>query len=136
VVESHLARAMALSDVPRSLLLCGGEPVVTVPPDASGTGGRMLHYALLVARKIADRDWAVLAAGTDGIDGTSPAAGAVVTGRTIEIARRHGLDADRYVEAFDSGGFFRTLEERSGVQCLVTTGPTGTNVNDIMLWSL
>jgi glycerate-2-kinase len=135
-VEEHFARAVAASHTPGTLLLYGGEPVVSVPPDAHGTGGRMLHYALLSARRIAGRDWAVLASGTDGIDGTSPSAGAVVTGTTMATAHTHGLDADRYLEAFDSYGFFRTLEERSGVRCLINTGPTGTNVNDIMLWSL
>jgi len=135
-VEHHFARAAAVSRIPGAVLLAGGEPVVSVPPEANGTGGRMLHYALLTARRIVGRDWTVLAAGTDGIDGTAPSAGAVVTGTTMTTAHTHGLDADRYLEAFDSYGFFRTLEERSGVRCLITTGPTGTNVNDIMLWSL
>ncbi|TFH37386.1 MAG: DUF4147 domain-containing protein [Dehalococcoidia bacterium] len=135
-VESHFAHAVALSRPPGALLLCGGEPLVSVPPEAHGTGGRMLHYALLAARRIAGRNWTVLASGTDGIDGTSPAAGAVVTGSTIEVACTHDLDADRYLEAFDSYGFFRELEVRSGAHFLIVTGPTGTNVNDIMLWSL
>lgn len=135
-VDAHFSRALEVSHVPGTLLLYGGEPVVSVPADARGTGGRMLHYALLAALRIAGRDWAVLASGTDGIDGTSPAAGAVVTGDTIATARAHGLDAERYLSAFDSYGFFKALEDRSGATALVTTGPTGTNVNDIMLWSL
>ena len=135
-VEEHFARATTLSATPGTLLLCGGEPVVTVPSGASGVGGRMLHYALLAARAIAGRDWTVLASGTDGIDGTAPSAGAVVTGATIPTADKHGLDAEHYLATFDSYGFFRDLEERSGARCLITTGPTGTNVNDIMLWSL
>lgn len=96
----------------------------------------MLHYALLAAKRIEGRDWAVLAAGTDGIDGTSSSAGAVVTGTTISAARSVGLNVDAYLAAFDSYGFFSHLEERSGERALITTGPTGTNVNDIMLWSL
>jgi glycerate 2-kinase len=135
-VESHFHRAEALLGNAGALLMWGGEPVVSVPADAHGLGGRMLHYALMAARKIAGREWTVLASGTDGIDGTSPAAGAIVTGDTFSLARECGLDAHAYLEAFDSYGFFRELEARSGRRFLITTGPTGTNVNDIMLWSL
>jgi len=106
-----------------------------VPPGATGTGGRMLHYALLAAVRIAHTEWTVLAAGTDGIDGTSPAAGAVVTGETVPLAESHGLSPAGYLAAFDSFGFFRELESRTGRASLIMTGPTGTNVNDIMLWS-
>ena len=137
-VEFHLgARVLAQQrQAPEGVLLFGGEPLVTVPEGTSGIGGRMLHYALLAARKIDGRDWAVLASGTDGIDGTSPAAGAIVTGGTMDAARRHGLDVERYLGSFDSYGFFLELERRSGERSLIVTGPTGTNVNDIMLWSL
>jgi glycerate 2-kinase len=135
-LERHYARALESADAPGILLLFGGEPLVTVPEGTSGIGGRMLHYALLAARRIDGRNWAVLASGTDGIDGTSPAAGAVVTGDTMRIARTYGLDAESYLKAFDSYGFFNELERRSGQRTLIVTGPTGTNVNDIMLWSL
>ncbi len=135
-VQNHFRRATALSHTRGALLLCGGEPLVSVPPEAHGLGGRMLHYALLAARLIAGRDWAVLASGTDGIDGTSPSAGAVVTGTTVALARQFGLNPDEYLAEFNSYGFFRELEARSGSSLLITTGPTGTNVNDIMLWSL
>ncbi len=135
-VDDHFSCASEAANVPGTLLMWGGEPVVSVPVDARGSGGRMLHYALLAAGRIASRDWAVLAAGTDGIDGTAPAAGAVVTGATLEIARNCGLDPHQYLKQFDSYGFFHELEARSGIRTLITTGPTGTNVNDIMLWSL
>jgi glycerate-2-kinase len=135
-VDDHFSCASEAASAPGTLLMWGGEPVVSVPPNAHGSGGRMLHYALLAAGRIAGRDWAVLAAGTDGIDGTAPAAGAVVTGATLEIARTCGLDAHQYLQQFDSYGFFQELEARSGIRTLITTGPTGTNVNDIMLWSL
>lgn len=136
-VAQHHTRALQLSgaDRGRALLVCGGEPVVRVPADANGMGGRMLHYALLAALRIANTGWTVLAAGTDGIDGTSPAAGAVITGETVPLAESHGLSPARYLAAFDSFGFFRELESRTGHSCLIMTGPTGTNVNDIMLWS-
>ncbi len=135
-VDSHYRRAVDLSETGGALMLCGGEPLVTVPPEAHGLGGRMLHYALLAGMRIAGRDWTVLASGTDGIDGTSPSAGAVITGGTIAAARNVGLNAEAYLDAFDSYGFFRELEARTGDSFLINTGPTGTNVNDIMLWSL
>ena len=115
-------------------VLFGGEPVVAVPEGAAGTGGRMLHYALLTAQRIAGTGWTVLASGTDGIDGTAPAAGAVLDGDTARLAAEMGLNATRYLEQFDSYGFFRALEECSGERFLNAPGPTGTNVNDIMLW--
>ncbi len=137
-VAQHHALATSLSDTSGrgALLLCGGEPTVSVPQGATGTGGRMLHYALLAATRIAGRDWTVLASGTDGIDGTAPAAGAVVDGNTYRLALEHGLKPEEYLESFDSYGFFRELENRIGERFLNVTGPTGTNVNDIMLWLL
>ena len=135
-VQQHYTHATKVAAVSSecTLLVYGGEPVVTVPMGAHGKGGRMLHYALLAAMNIAGTAWTVLASGTDGIDGTAPAAGAVVTGRTIELANRHNLNPDSYLSSFDSYGFFHELEERTGEHFLIITGPTGTNVNDIMLW--
>ena len=135
-VRQHCAHAatMTAASSKSTLLVYGGEPIVTVPEGATGRGGRMLHYALLAAMAISGTEWTVLASGTDGIDGTAPAAGAVVTGRTIELAEQHGLKPDLYLAAFDSYGFFRDLEARTGEQILNITGPTGTNVNDIILW--
>ena len=135
-VSRHHSRAIEMAaDSPRpALMICGGEPLVTVPEDARGTGGRMLHYALLVAIRIAGTPWTVLASGTDGIDGTSPAAGAVVTGETVGLAEQHGLNPGEYLASFDSYGFFSKLEARTGEKFLNVPGPTGTNVNDIILW--
>jgi glycerate 2-kinase len=134
VVETlQQASASAEGALSPTLVVFGGEPVVRVPDGATGTGGRMLHYALLAVRLIAGHDIAVLASGTDGIDGTSPAAGAVVTGATLQAASGAGLDPDEYLANYDSYGFFVALESRTGRRFLNMTGPTGTNVNDIML---
>jgi len=99
-----------------------------------GRGGRNQHYALLAAQKITGYPWTVLSAGTDGIDGNSPAAGAIVDGNTIKLAREKGLNPEKSLTDFDSYGFFKELEGRSAERFLICTGPTGTNVNDIMLW--
>jgi len=71
-------------------LLSGGE--VTVKVTNGGTGGRNQQFALACAEKIAAEDIAVLSAGTDGVDGNSSAAGAVVDGSTIERCRAQGLN--------------------------------------------
>jgi len=136
VVEQNLRRASA-SVRPASLpafVLFGGEPVVRVAAGTTGTGGRMLHYALLAVRLIAGRNITMLASGTDGIDGTAPAAGAVVTGTTLKEALAVGLEPETYLDNYDSFGFFRELESRTERSFVNMTGPTGTNVNDIMLW--
>jgi len=138
-VERHFHEATGLFEkvkkdgIPK-ILLCGGESTVKVPEYAKGRGGRNQHYALLAAKRIAGYPWTVLSAGTDGVDGNSPAAGAIVDGNTVRLALEKGVNPDKYVADFDSYGFFRELEERSGRRFLICTGPTGTNVNDIMLW--
>jgi len=135
-IERNLRTALARTDGARrpAMVVFGGEPVVKVPESATGTGGRMLHYALMAVSRIAGLEVSILASGTDGIDGTSPAAGAVVSGTTLEEAKAACLDPDNYLSNYDSYGFFRDLEARTGRQYLNAPGPTGTNVNDIMLW--
>lgn len=132
-MAQELWRQAAHDRQPR-LLLCGGEGIVRVPAEATGQGGRNQHYALLAARKVAGYPWWVLAAGTDGVDGNSPAAGAVVDGATLGTAQEYGLSADDSLARYGSYDFFRLLEERSGQRYLITPGPTGTNVNDIVVW--
>lgn len=104
-----------------------GEPTIVVPRGAGGVGGRSQHLAMLVARAIEGRRVAFLAAGSDGIDGATSAAGAVIDGSTWRAARRRGGAAA--LAAFDSGG----LAARLGAS--VVTGPTGLNLLDLhLLW--
>ena len=111
----------------RSLELWGGETVVRLPAQP-GRGGRCQHFALSAARQIAGHpELVILAAGTDGRDGASEDAGAIVDGGTIARAREAGFDAAACLEAADSG----SLLEASGD--LVYTGPTGTNVGDLVM---
>jgi hydroxypyruvate reductase len=108
-------------------LVWGGESVVTLPVKA-GRGGRNTHLALHAARLLrAGEGLTILAAGTDGTDGPTGDAGAMVDAETIERAEIAGIDAQRALAAFDSG----TALEASGD--LVHTGPTGTNVGDILI---
>ena len=107
-------------------LIAGGETTVTIR--GRGTGGRCQEFALaLVPELAAMRDVVVLAAGTDGNDGPTDAAGAVVDPTTLERARGKGLDVQHALAENDSHRFFAALGD------LVVTGPTGSNLMDIYL---
>jgi glycerate 2-kinase len=122
-----LGRLHALqSEVPRACIVSGGEVTVKVPIDG-GIGGRNQHFALYCAQKIAGENITVLSAGTDGIDGNSPAAGAVADGTTVERARTAGLDPAESLRKFNSFPFFEKLGDT------IHTGPTGNNVRDVRI---
>ncbi|ACO47624.1 glycerate kinase [Deinococcus deserti] len=106
---------------PGAAILSGGE-TTTVVRAGAGRGGRNLEFLLALA--LEDPDVYALAADTDGIDGSSSAAGAVVTPDTLERAAALGLDPRAALEGSDAHSFFEALGD------LVQTGPTGTNVND------
>ena len=122
-----LGRLRALRrGVSRICLISGGEVTVKVE-GAEGTGGRNEHFALYCAQKMADENITVLSAGTDGIDGNSPAAGAVADGTTIARARTAKLDAARALARFDAFPLFEKLGD------VVVTRPTGNNIRDLRI---
>ena len=104
-------------------LISGGE--VTVRVANGGIGGRNQQFALACAKKIAGDNITVLSAGTDGVDGNSSAAGAVVDGTSLERARHLGLDARAALDRFDAYPFFKSLGD------VIETGPTGNNLRDL-----
>jgi len=107
-------------------LLQGGETTVTV--HGQGLGGRNQEVALGAALEISGMAGVVvLSAGTDGTDGPTDAAGAVVDGTTLQRAKARGLDPHAALARNDAYPFFAALGD------LVITGPTLTNVNDLML---
>ena len=110
---------------PRVCLISGGE--VTVKVTNGGIGGRNQQFALACAAKIAGENITVLSAGTDGVDGNSPAAGAVTDGTTSMRAQASGLDARAALETFNAYPFFRALDDA------VETGPTGNNLRDLRI---
>lgn len=113
----------------RVCLISGGE--VTVKVTNGGVGGRNQQFALYCADKIAGENIAVLSVGTDGIDGNSPAAGAVVDGSTIARAEARGFSAMDALAKFDAFPLFNVLGDA------VISGPTGNNVRDLrvlMAW--
>jgi hydroxypyruvate reductase len=109
-------------------VIWGGETIVTVR--GKGRGGRSLEAALAAAIAIdGDATLVIATFATDGIDGASDAAGAVIDGRTAAMARRAGVDPEACLSDSDSHVFF----ERSGGGAFLRPGPTGTNVNDLWI---
>ncbi len=126
VAQDHAAIFESLSRSEPALaplLLSGGE--LTVRVQGSGRGGPNLEYLLALAIALDGRpDTFALACDTDGIDGATKAAGAIITPDTLDRAKGLGLDARAYLANNDAGTFFEHLDD------LIVTGPTCTNVND------
>jgi len=111
-------------------LISGGEFGCTVK--GSGIGGRNSETVLRLALLMEDRpflgsEYSILSAGTDGIDGNSPAAGAVLDDTGIRRAKEQGLEPQKYLDKSDSFSFFDSIGDA------IITGPTGTNVRDIRI---
>jgi hydroxypyruvate reductase len=107
-------------------LIAGGETTVKVR--GYGKGGRSQQFALTAAIGLQNNPHiSLLAGGTDGTDGPTDAAGAIVNGGTIEAAGSKGLEAEKYLSNNDAYTFF----EKAGG--LLKTGPTQTNVMDIVI---
>lgn len=110
-----------------SCLLSGGETTVTVI--GAGRGGRNQEFALALVRALARQEDALTVAsvGTDGIDGPTDAAGAIVDEMTLERAAALELSVERALDDNDAWTFFSRLGD------LILTGPTGTNVGDVQI---
>lgn len=109
-------------------VIAGGETHVKVT--GNGRGGRNQELALsslISARMLGCIDWALLAIGTDGIDGNSMNAGAIVDKVTLSSAIAQGLDMDYYLACNNSAGFFDAVNDS------IITGATGTNLNDVVI---
>jgi len=119
-------KALGVKSKKKICLISGGETTVTVK--GKGKGGRNTELALSFAKEIEDTDGITfLSAGTDGTDGPTDAAGAVVDGSTVTKAKNLGLNPDEYLDNNDSYNFFKKTDS------LLITGPTGTNVMDIQI---
>ena len=106
-------------------LIFGGETTVTLN-GASGRGGRNQELALAAVEELADLPNVMLITlATDGEDGPTDAAGAVVTGETLSRAKKLGLDVESHLRSHDAYPFFDALGD------LFKIGATGTNVNDL-----
>ena len=118
-----------MNDNRGAINIFGGEPVVTLPPQP-GIGGRNQHLALLMARVMAgngDKESLFASIGTDGSDGFTHYAGALVTNQTMKDIKNCGMSGE---EAIKNANSTQVLEE---VQATIDTGPTGTNLMDVMI---
>ena len=106
-------------------MIAGGETTVTIKGD--GKGGRNQELALAAINELSgEQDVVLIALATDGEDGPTDAAGAVVTGESAWRAESLGIDAADHLSRNDAHPFFDALGD------LIRTGPTGTNVNDLI----
>jgi hydroxypyruvate reductase len=128
---AHIERVAALRHGHPGKVVCllsGGE--VVCPVRGEGQGGRNQEFALRAAIHLHQRglpDIAVLSSGTDGIDGASPAAGAIADSDTLRRAEEKGVSAERSLRNSDSFNFFNALGDA------IITGPTGNNVRDVRI---
>jgi glycerate 2-kinase len=109
----------------RVAIIADGE--VSSPVTGNGIGGRNAAFVLSCVDQIAGKKIAVLSAGTDGIDGNSPAAGAIADGNTQERAKAAGMDSRDSFQRSDAFTFFKRLDD------VVVTGPTGNNLRDLRI---
>ena len=115
-----------LDSCDKGLHIWGGESSVMLPNNP-GRGGRNQQLALLMAKKIRGKDIIFLSAGTDGTDGPTNDAGGIVDGETEDKGFLLGLDIDTFLNNADAGSYLNSTDS------LVTTGPTGTNVMDLII---
>lgn len=115
-----------LKDTDADMLLWGGETTVKLPENP-GRGGRNQHFALAAALEIENQQIMILAAGTDGSDGLSEDAGALVNGKTCIKGRAVDKRPEESLQRADSGSFLEACGD------LIYTGPTGTNVMDVVI---
>ncbi len=128
-VAATLLQDYAAGSIPQRCRIWGGETTVTLGDAAPGLGGRCQELALSAARTLAGapRGVALLAAGTDGRDGPTDAAGAVVSGNTWSAITAAGRDPARDLAAHDA---YRALDAAGA---LLRPGLTGTNVMDVVI---
>ncbi len=121
LVRRHIGRGIAMC------LIAGGEPVVDVG-EAAGVGGPSQELALAAAIELDGAVGVTLAAlSTDGVDGPTEHAGAIVTGETARLAREACLEPGEFLSRHDSTGFFA---KAGGA---IRTGPSGTNLNHVVI---
>lgn len=124
-----IAKEIAANNEPvptPACLISGGETTVTIHGD--GKGGRNQEFVLAACQHVKDmQNIVVLSAGTDGTDGPTDAAGAILDGTTLQRSDELGLSVQDYLDKNDSYHFFDVLGD------LYKTGPTNTNVMDVRI---
>lgn len=111
-----------------NVFISGGEPTVTLK--GNGKGGRNQELVLSMVHLLKGSQSVFGSFGTDGIDGMSPAAGAIADGKTAQRAQEKEMDSLHYLENNDSFTYFQALQDT------IITGPTGTNVMDVQIFMI
>jgi hydroxypyruvate reductase len=122
---AQLSELQAANPSRRVAIIADGE--VSSPVTGNGIGGRNSAFVLACVENIVGRRVAVLSVGTDGIDGNSPAAGAVADGETLGRAMSVGLRPKDAFQRSDAFTFFARLDDA------IITGPTGNNLRDLRI---
>lgn len=126
-VIDRVSGLLNAGNAPKGVYIWGGEPTIVLP-SKPGRGGRNQHLALALAQSMAaHKNASLLVCGTDGTDGPTDDAGGLVSQATFEAAVRANLKIEGYLQGADAGSCLDALG------CLVTTGPTGTNVMDLAI---
>jgi len=126
-IVASIIREIQLTGTPLdkpACILMGGEPTVRI--EGSGKGGRNQELALAVALSNISEQYVFVSVGSDGTDGPTDAAGAIVDNTTLSRAEKADLNAQEYLKNNDAYNFFSPLGD------LIITGPTGTNVMDVV----
>jgi len=110
----------------RVAIIADGE--VSSPVTGDGIGGRNAAFVLACVQRIAAGNITVFSVGTDGIDGNSPAAGAIADGQTLGRAKVAGMDPAEFIRRSDAYTFFNRLDDA------IITGPTGNNLRDLRIF--
>ena len=115
-----------------NVIIIGGETTPKLPP-SHGKGGRNQHFAAssILAMKNYPGQWVLASVGTDGSDFLPDVAGAIVDNYSLKRAKEKGLDVQDYINRYDTYSLFKELNES-----IIITGPTGTNVGDVMVYVL
>ncbi len=121
-----ISRRLLQPDAPPGIYVWAGETTLQLPENP-GRGGRNQHLAMLLSRELQGHPVTVLCGATDGTDGPTHDAGGIVDGTTAQSAQRMGLNFQQIIDNVDSGNWL----EQTGA--LLTTGPTGTNVMDLVI---
>lgn len=132
VAQSMAGEILKAKDAGYDAIILGGETTPTLPASA-GKGGRNQHYAavsMLSMQGYCCR-WVMASVGTDGSDFLPDVAGAIVDNDSLDNAKAHGIEAQSYIDEYDSN----TLLEIMGAS-LIKTGDTGTNVGDVVVYLL
>ncbi len=126
-VVERLRSVLTAPELSPGVYIWGGEPTVVLPENP-GRGGRNQHLALALSEPLSNVPGvSLLVCGTDGTDGPTQDAGGLVDEQTFAAAQSAELDINAYLERADAGHCLEALS------CLVTTGPTGTNVMDLAI---